>query len=146
MHCHADGVHPEPTLRLSTSTPPFHMQSAYWRSEEKRLTGWKQGHTPAFVLKPLPSAGVSFWEIALESCEFLALRKEQPTRRTRGKVHKPRRIDNKANPIQHSNIKANSCKKITQSSGFNSAQARLEPIQLDQAQTLRISIFDQTSN
>ena len=29
--------------------------------EEKRLTGWKQGHTPERdVLEPLPSAGVSF--------------------------------------------------------------------------------------
>ena len=76
------------------------------RSEEKKLTGWKQGHTPAVFSKPLPLAGVSFWEIALDSCEFQALGKEQTTRRTRGKVHKPRRIDNNENWIyRHNNQK-----------------------------------------
>ena len=28
----------------------------------KKFTGWKQGHTPAELSKPLPLAGVLFWE------------------------------------------------------------------------------------
>ena len=35
-----------PTGRLSISNPTARLVLAFWRSEEKRLTGWKQGHTP----------------------------------------------------------------------------------------------------
>ena len=31
----------------------------------KKLTGWKQGHTPAELSEPLPLAGVLFWEAFL---------------------------------------------------------------------------------
>ena len=36
-----------PTGRLSNSNPTARLVLAFWGSEEKRLTGWKQGHTPA---------------------------------------------------------------------------------------------------
>ena len=36
-----------PTGRLSISNPTARLVLAFWSSEDKRHTGWKQGHTPA---------------------------------------------------------------------------------------------------
>ena len=36
--------------------------------EDKKLTGWKQGHTPAEFSEPLPLAGVLFWLFLLKDC------------------------------------------------------------------------------
>ena len=51
-----------PTPMLST--PNWHCANflRYVRSVRKKLTGWKQGHTPAEFSEPLPSAGVLFWQ------------------------------------------------------------------------------------
>ena len=42
--------------------------SRYVVKVRKKLTGWKQGHTPAEFSEPLPLAGVLFWLFLLKDC------------------------------------------------------------------------------
>ena len=49
-----------PTGRLSNSNPTARLVLAFWASEEKRLTGWKQGHTPASLFET-PAFGGGFF-------------------------------------------------------------------------------------
>ena len=57
-----------PTGRLSISNPTESLALAFWLCEEKRLTGWKQGHTPASRFGT-PAFGGGFFLAAREPME-----------------------------------------------------------------------------
>ena len=57
-----------PTARLSISNPSARIGLSSWMSEEKRLTGWKQGHTPASRYAT-PAFGGGFFLSAREPME-----------------------------------------------------------------------------
>ena len=66
---------PEPTPRVSISSPTAQIGLAYLTREEKRLTGWKQGNTPEMRFETPAFGGGFFFALLLPPVTHRAIRK-----------------------------------------------------------------------